>query len=286
MRKLAHAARSVETMTAMPNGTVLLDMVDGVATITLNRPDSLNSMNNDLMDDIASAIRLAEGDDSVGVVVLTGNGRGFCSGADLGAIVAGPGNEASSQRPSAVEGMDQHFNPTVRAIKNCAVPTVARINGAAAGGGLGLALACDIAIAARSAFFVATFGPRLGIVPDLGSTWSLPHKAGLARARAMAMLGERVSADQAESWGLIYKDVDDDHLDEEVARVTAILRSTSGVAMQRIRSSIDTASSRSFSDQLDLERDHQAVLIPMNMLEGASAFIEKRDPNFGRSRAE
>ncbi len=270
-------------MTTMPNGTVQFEIDDGVATITLDRPDSLNSMNNHLMDDIRSAIRLAESDESVGVVVLTGAGRGFCSGADLSAVTTAPVEEPGKEGTGSVtDGMDAHFNPTMRAIKECALPTVARVNGAAAGGGLGLALACDLVVAARSAFFVATFGPRLGIVPDLGTTWSLPNQVGLARARAMAMLGERISASEAESWGLIYRTVDDEHLDAEIARVTSVLKVTSSEAMQRIRSTIDSAATRSFSDQLDLERDHQAVLIPMNMGEGAAAFLEKREPNFKR----
>ncbi len=276
-----HRGRSVETMMEMPNGTVDLEVANGVATITLNRPESLNSMNNHLMDDIRTAIETAEADESVGVVVLTGNGRGFCSGADLN-TVGGPDADHGDDSGSAsvTDGMDDHFNPTMRAIKNCAVPTVARINGVAAGGGLGLALACDIAVAADSAFFVATFGPKLGIVPDLGSTWSLPQKVGVARARAMAMLGERITARQAQDWGLIYSAVADAELDAEVDRVTAILRPTSGEAMQRIRSSLESASQRSFSEQLDVERDHQAVLIPMNMIEGAAAFLEKREPRF------
>lgn len=261
---------------------VQLQIADGVATLTLNRPDSLNSMNNPLMDGIRLGLEAAV-DQGARVIVLTGAGRGFCSGADLSVI--GPTDDepaaAGDEPPSVTDGMDQHFNKAMRALKDCPVPTVARVNGAAAGGGLGLALACDIAVAGRSAFFVATFGPRLGIVPDLGTTWSLPGRVGRARAMAMSMLGERITADQAEDWGLIYKTVDDDQLDNEIERITNILRRTSATAMQRIRTSLDTASTRSFSDQLDLERDHQAVLIPMNMAEGAAAFLEKRDPDFG-----
>lgn len=216
----------------------------------------------------------------MGVVVLTGNGRGFCSGADLSSVGVDDGSQADGSAAPVTDGMDNHFNPALRKLKNCAVPTVARVNGVAAGGGLGLALACDIAVAARSAFFVATFGPRLGIVPDLGTTWSLPQKVGQARAMAMAMTGERVQAEVAETWGLIYKAVDDEQLDAEVDRVTELLRNTSGEAMQRIRSAISTAPMRTFSDQLDVERDHQAVLIPLNMAEGAAAFLEKREPKF------
>lgn len=274
------------TTTPMPNGTVLLAVDDGVATITLDRPESLNSMNNDLMDDITSAVRAAEAEPSVGVVVLTGNGRGFCSGADLMAVGDPEGDSADDGEGRSAEGarvaqaMDAHFTPAALAVKNCAVPTVARVNGPAAGGGFGLAMTCDIAIAGRSAFFVATFGPRLGIVPDVGATWSLPKKVGAARAKAIAMLGERITADQAAEWGLIYTAVDDEHLDAEVGRVTSMLKVTSGEAMQRIRSSIETASQRSFAEQLDLERDHQTFLIPKNMAEGAAAFREKREPRF------
>lgn len=264
-------------MEAMPNATVQYDVDNRVATILLDRPESLNSMNNDFMDDISSAIERANGDADVGVVVITGAGRGFCSGADLSSVgPADPDDDGSA----AVSGMDDHFNLTMRNLKTCRVPTIARVNGAAAGGGLGLALACDITIAGRSAFFVATFGPRLGIVPDLGSTWSLPARVGHARALGMAMLGDRVSADQAAEWGLIWSAVDDEDLDAAVAEATAVLRNTSGAAMQRIREAIDTAPNRTFSDQLDVERDHQAVLIPQNMAEGAAAFLEKREPDF------
>lgn len=266
-------------MQTMPNATIQLTIDERIATITLNRPETLNSMTNDLMDDLRHAIGEAEADSSVRAVVLTGAGRGFCSGADL-SDVRPPGADASAQG-DVTSGMDEHFNPAMRALKNCALPTIARVNGVAAGGGLGLALACDIAIAARSAFFVATFGPRLGIVPDLGSTWSLPMRAGRAKALGMAMLGDRVSADQAAEWGLIYGAVDDDQLDDEIARACEILVRTSPQAMTRIRSAIDTAADRSFSDQLDVERDHQEVLIPLNMGEGAAAFLEKRDPDFG-----
>ena len=246
-----------------------------MATVLLDRPETLNSMNDEFMDDIASAIDRANGDIDVGVVVITGAGRGFSSGADLSAVDPDQADAAET-----VDGMNDHFNPAMRAIKTCRVPTLARVNGAAAGGGLGLALACDVAIAARSAFFVATFGPRLGIVPDLGTTWSLPMRVGHARAMGMAMLGDRIPAEVAEEWGLIWKCVDDDELDAAVAAATEVLKRTSGEAMQRIRSSIDSASLRTFSDQLDLERDHQEVLIPLNMSEGASAFMAKREPNF------
>ena len=257
------------------SSSVLYNVNNNVATITLNRPNSFNAMTNDLMRNLVAAMARVETDTSVRVVVITGNGRGFCAGADLA-------NQANA-KPSDAEpdgNVDDHFNGAMRAIHSCPVPTVARVNGAAAGGGFGLALACDITVAAKKAFFVATFGPRLGIVPDLGTTWNLPRKAGRARALGLAMLGDRLTAEQAESWGLIWKAVDDDQLDAEVEQITSTLARTSADAMTRIRSVTDAALENSFSDQLDLEMEHQAVLIPRNMTEGAKAFIEKREPKF------
>jgi len=277
-------------METMPNGTVQYDVEDGVATVLLDRPETLNSMNDALMLDIQAALARVDADLTVGVVVLTGAGRAFCAGADLNGLGSAPIGEGSETPQTddrmdaaiaaSIDGMAEVFNPTMRAVRACRVPTIARVNGAAAGGGLGLSLACDITIAADSAFFVATFGPRLGIVPDLGSTWSLPNRIGQARAMGIAMLGDRIGAPQAAEWGMIWKSVPADELDTTVAETAAVLKNTSAEAMRRIRSSISTASARSFSDQLDLEHEHQSTLIPMNMVEGAAAFIEKREPNF------
>lgn len=266
----------------MPNGTVRYEVADGVGTVTLDRPETLNSMNNEFMADILSGVGEVEKDASVRVLVLTGAGRGFCSGADLSAVQPddGDADALAASGEATTSGMDDFFHPAIRALTECSVPTIARINGVAAGGGLGLSMCCDISIAARSAFFVSTFGPRLGIVPDMGTTWSLPTRAGRARALGIAMLGDRITADDAAEWGLIWKAVDDDDLDAEVAKAADILKRSSPDAMTRIRSAITSASTRTFSEQLDVERDHQAVLIPQNMAEGAAAFMEKRDPNF------
>lgn len=271
-------------MTTTPHQTVRYEVADGVATVTLDRPDSLNSMTNEFMDDITAAFGFVEADPSVRVVVMTGEGRGFCSGADLREASSESVDDGADQGDTVATGMDDHFNPAIRAISNCSVPTIARVNGVAAGGGFGLALSCDIAIAARSAFFVATFGPRLGIVPDLGTTWSVPMRVGRARALGITMLGERIAADQAEEWGLIWKAVDDGDLDKEVAKAVEVFARSSPMAMSRIRDAVSTAAERSFSEQLDVERDHQRVLIPVNMAEGADAFLEKREPDFAPDR--
>lgn len=236
-------------------------------------------MTSDLMQNLRAALNRVDADKSIRVVVITGSGRGFCAGADLAAQAS---NTATSEPPDSQQAGEviDHFTSAMRAINDCPLPTVARVNGAAAGGGFGLALSCDIAVAAKSAFFVATFGPRLGIVPDLGTTWNLPRKAGRARALGLSMLGERLSADKAEQWGLIWKAVDDTRLDAEIAAITSTLANTSADAMTRIRSVTDAALANDFSTQLDLEMHHQSVLIPQNMTEGAKAFIEKREPRF------
>lgn len=264
-------------------GLINYAAVDGIATITLNRPDSLNSMTAALMHELSDAFAKVDADTSVRVVVVTGAGRGFCSGADLSTVRPAEPQEATTNGTDA-NSMDDAFNPAMRAVANCPVPTIARVNGPAAGGGFGLALACDITIAARSAFFVATFGPRLGIVPDLGTTWQLPMRVGMARARGIAMLGGRIEAEEAEACGLIWQVVDDDQLDAAVADVADRFKRTSPKAMTRIRSALQAAEQNTFSEQLDLEMEHQSVLIPANMIEGAAAFVEGREPEFGPER--
>ena len=265
----------------MPNGTVRFEVTDAVATATLDRPDSLNAMTDGLMDDVRSAVAAAEDDPSARVLILTGSGRAFCAGADLKQLDDSEMDDDASD-VAELPSMDAHFHPAIRALHACKVPTVSRINGVTAGGGLGLAFACDISIAANSAFFVATFGPRLGIDPDLGTTWHLPTRLGRARAMGLAMLGDRLTATEAAEWGLIYRAVPDTDLDAEIERVVAVLKRSSAVAMTRIRSAIDGAPHNTLSDQLEVEGDHQRVLIPMNMAEGAAAFVDKREPNFDR----
>ena len=263
----------------MSNDAPVLYFSDnGVATITLNRPEALNAMTDGLMRGISDCMRRVHDDQSVRVVVLTGSGRGFCAGADLRQVAQGTSGDADS-----ADG-DDIFNTAMRDLTSCPVPTIARINGAAAGGGFGLALACDISIAAESAFFVATFGPRLGIVPDMGATWNIPLRVGRARALGITLLGERISARQAQEWGLIWSTVADTALDAETARIAGVLKRSSPSTVTRIRDTVDAAIHHTYSEQLDLEMTHQAVLIPRNMQAGAQAFVEKREPEFGPER--
>jgi 2-(1,2-epoxy-1,2-dihydrophenyl)acetyl-CoA isomerase len=265
-------------------GPVIFEAADGVATITLNRPEQLNAMTGPLMQGLGSALAAVGVDQDIRVVVLTGAGRGFCAGADLGEVAEGSTEDPASADTEHTADPGGTYNTAMRALMDCPVPTIARINGPAAGGGFGLALACDVTIAAESAFFVATFGPNLGIVPDMGATWSIPLRVGRARALGITLLGERISAQQALDWGLVWSAVADDQLDSEVERIAAILQRSSPGTVTRIRRTIDDAMKNSFSDQLDIEMRHQDVLIPRNMREGAIAFMEKRAPQFTGER--
>lgn len=262
---------------------VIYSVEDSVAWLRLNRPEQMNAMTNGLMRGISAGVARVREDPSIRALVITGEGRGFCAGADLNQVADGTSPAENTEQSDADAKVD-YFNKALADLKNCPVPTIARVNGPAAGGGLGLALSCDVTVAAHSAFFVATFGPNLGIVPDMGTTWNLPRRIGRARTLSMTLLGDRVSATQAEEWGLIWRAVPDDALDEETAKAVAILKNSSPDASVRIRETVDAAMDNSFEQQLDLEMVHQAVLIPKNMKTGAKAFLEKRKPTFDGSR--
>ena len=176
----------------------------GVFVITLNRPKVLNSLNKEIIDELLEAFDKAYEDQSIRTVVLTGEGRGFCSGADL-AGGGWPSDPKWSPGESTANAMEIGFNPLVRKIVNCPKPVVNAINGIAAGGGVGLALCGDLILAADSARFKLVFGPQLGIISDVGASWLVPNLLGRAKANGMALLGEAISASQAEAWGLIWK---------------------------------------------------------------------------------
>lgn len=263
--------------------TVRYEVAGGVATITLDRPETLNALTPEVMTDLLAALRRVEGDATVRVAVLTGAGRGFCSGADL-RQAAEPAVDAPGADAPAIDDAENVYNLAMRALNDLPVPTIARIHGVAAGGGVGLALGCDIAVMARSAYLVCTFGPRLGIVPDLGVTWHLPRLVGRSRALGAALLGDRIEADRAAAWGLVWTAVDDDALDGEVAALAARLARSSPEAVVQTRRAMDAAFVNGFATQVDLEMAHQAVLVPRNMPEGATAFLERREPTFDGRR--
>jgi len=191
--------------------TITLAVADGVAELTLNRPQALNSINKTLIDETRVALGDLAADDAVRVVLLTGAGRGFCAGADLSG--SGFANDAGrSVGEQTAYSMEVGYNPLAADLGAFPKPVVVAVNGVCAGGGVGLALAGDIVLAAKSAYFVQVFGPKLGLVPDVGVTWYTPRLVGRARARALALLGDRLPAAKAAEWGLIWEAVDDDSL--------------------------------------------------------------------------
>ncbi len=259
---------------------ILVETAGHVATLTLNRPTSLNSLNKGLIDDVRNALRALRNDANVKALIVTGAGRGFCAGADL----ANAGFNDGVQR-SVGEGishsMEIAYNPLVRDLTEFPKPVVVAVNGVAAGGGVGLALSGDIVIAAKSSYFVQVFGPKLGLVPDMGCTWFFPHLLGRARSRALAMLGDRLPAEKAVEWGLIWAAVDDAQLLTEARMLAERLAKGPTLAFGAIKRTLDAASENTLDQQLELERRTQQMLGDTeDFREGVTAFLTKRDAQF------
>jgi 2-(1,2-epoxy-1,2-dihydrophenyl)acetyl-CoA isomerase len=253
---------------------LLIERRETWCILTLNRPDRLNSFTEALHKSLARALDELAGDTSCRAVLLTGAGRGFCAGQDLNDPAT------SGAVPDLGKTIEAFYNPLIRRLRLLPKPIVCAVNGVAAGAGANIALACDLVLAARSAKFIQAFA-KIGLIPDSGGTFFLPRLVGAQRARGLALLGEPLSAEKAEAWGLIWKVVDDDKLRDEAEALTAHLASQPTQALALIKKALDTSSANSLDAQLDLERDFQtqAGLTP-DYAEGTRAFFEKRKPNF------
>ena len=255
---------------------ILYESRGGIARLTLNRPDRLNSFNDAMHAEVRDALAAARGDASVRVLLLTGAGRGFCAGQDLSDRAVAPGGAAVDLGAS----IDRNYKPLVLALRSMPVPTVCAVNGVAAGAGANLALACDIVVATKSASFIQAFC-RIGLVPDSGGTYWLPRLVGTARAIGLAMLGDKVSAEQAAAWGMIWQAVDDAAFAEAVEKLLAQLAAAPTKGLVATRRAIHASSSNALEAQLDLERDLQRELgYGEDYREGVAAFVEKRAPRF------
>lgn len=255
---------------------ILFDIADGVARLTLNRPDKLNSFTVAMHLEVREALERVKTDASARVLVLTGAGRGFCAGQDLGDRAVAPGGNAVDLGDS----VEKYYAPLVLALRSLPVPVICAINGVAAGAGANLALAADIVIAARSATFIEPFC-RLGLIPDTGGTYFLPRLIGTARAMGLAMLGEKLTAEKAESWGLIWKCVDDTALSAEVNGMARHFATAPTRGLARTKEAIYASSANTLDQQLMLERDFMRELgHTRDYREGVAAFTEKRPPRF------
>lgn len=257
--------------------TVLQSWNGSVLEITLNRPDRLNSFNDEMHGAMAEALDLAHEDPRCRAVLVTGAGRGFCAGQDLDA-----------RNPDKMDGppdlgatLNTFYNPMIRKIRGLRKPVVCAVNGVAAGAGANLALACDIVLAARSAKFIQSFA-RVGLFPDAGGSWMLPRLIGEARAKAIAMTAEPVPADKAEAWGMIWRAVEDAELLSEARALATRLAAGPTEGLGRIKDLIQAASGHTLDAHLDLEAEKQREAgHSADYAEGVRAFLEKREPNFG-----
>ncbi len=262
---------------AIQASSVLYEARGAVALITLNRPQALNSFTRQMHHDLWAALDLAESDGKIRALVITGAGRGFCAGADLSEFDFAPGPDLIKRAdPGPV--IDQAFNPTARRLQNLRMPTIAAINGVAAGAGASLAMCCDIAIAAPAASFIQAFS-KIGLIPDAGGSWLLVERLGMARAMALAMTGDKLSADKAKEWGLIW-DVADDSVASSLALAErlAVMPTKALVATRQL---LRDAGTRTFTQHLDVERDTQSAMgRTHDYIEGVNAFLQKRAPEF------
>jgi 2-(1,2-epoxy-1,2-dihydrophenyl)acetyl-CoA isomerase len=258
---------------------ILYTIDDGLARLTFNRPDRLNSFTVAMHLEVQHALDAAAADPQVRALLLTGAGRGFCAGQDLGDRAVAIGAEGTA-RPDLGESIEKYYAPLVRRLRALPKPVVCAVNGVAAGAGANIALACDIVIAVQSASFIQPFC-KLGLVPDAGGTWSLPHLVGRARALGLTLLGDALSAQQAADWGLIWKCVPAAEFEAEVNAVARKLASGPTLGLTRTKQAIDAAATSTLDQQLDLERDSQRELgYSQDYAEGVSAFTQKRTPNF------
>ncbi len=255
---------------------VLYEQQDAVATITLNRPQVLNAMDKSLQLALLEHLQTAAGDPTVRAVILTGSGRGFCAGADLAA------NQASSDGPRAPlgDGLRQFYHPILLTLRGMEKPVISAVNGAAAGAGMSLALSADIVLAANSASFLQAFA-RIGLIPDVGSTWLLDRYAGSMRARALAMLAEKIPAEQAREFGLVWQVVPDDELMPAAHALAQKMAAMSTRALALIKQALDAATTNDLAAQLEVEADLQSQAgLTDDFREGVTAFLQKRPPVF------
>ncbi|MCX7238932.1 MAG: 2-(1,2-epoxy-1,2-dihydrophenyl)acetyl-CoA isomerase PaaG [Burkholderiales bacterium] len=255
---------------------ILFEAREGVARLTLNRPDKLNSFNGAMHAELRTALATVQSDKSIRVLVISGAGRAFCAGQDL----ADPAMAMGPMQPDIGNVVEQHYKPLILTLQSLRVPTVAMVNGIAAGAGASLALACDLVVAGRSASFLQAFS-KIGLIPDTGGTWFLPQRVGMARAMGLALLADKLPAEKAAEWGLIWQVVDDSELVAHVGKLAAQLATMPTKALVRTRQAMHAAPNHTLEQQLSFEAGFMRELgWCHDFAEGSAAFQEKRAPRF------
>jgi len=255
--------------------TILVEDHGSWFEITLNRPDRLNSFNDEMHLKLKAALDGAV-EKNARAILLTGAGRGFCAGQDLGD--RDPAKMGGA--PDLSKTLKDFYNPLIRKIRNMNIPVVCAVNGVAAGAGANVALSCDIVLAAKSAKFIQSFA-KVGLVPDAGGTWNLTRLLGEARAKALALTAEPISAEKAEDWGLIFRTYEDKTFMDEARRLVSDLAKGPTLGLGKTKALIQSASSNTLDEQLELEAETQKICGESpDYAEGVSAFLEKRAPTF------
>ncbi|EPG7117526.1 2-(1,2-epoxy-1,2-dihydrophenyl)acetyl-CoA isomerase PaaG [Acinetobacter baumannii] len=254
---------------------IIAEEKNGVGYLTFNRPKALNSFNVDMHREVAEVLSQWTKNPDVRCVVISGEGRGFCAGQDLGDRVVDPNAEA----PDLGYSIETYYNPLIKTIVNMPKPVICAVNGVAAGAGANIALACDLVIAAKSANFVQAFC-RLGLVPDSAGTWFLPRAVGHARAMGLTLLGDKLPAETAKEWGMIWDVVEDAELKTKVTELAERLAKQPTFGLSLIKKAIHQSSNNTFDEQMLLERDLQRIAgRSEDYREGVQAFMNKREPN-------
>jgi 2-(1,2-epoxy-1,2-dihydrophenyl)acetyl-CoA isomerase len=249
---------------------------NGIARLTLHRPDKLNSFTGAMHGELRAALEIVQSESQIRVLVLTGAGRAFCAGQDLG----DPEMAMTPKAPDIGNVVEKYYKPLILSLQNLRVPTIAAVNGIAAGAGASVALACDLVIAAKSASFLQAFS-KIGLIPDTGGTWFLPQRVGMARALGLAMLADKLPATTAEQWGLIWRAVEDSELVSTVDSLACQLATMPTKALVRTRQAMHTAPMHTLEQQLSLEGGFMRELgWSPDYAEGVAAFMEKRTPRF------